>query len=68
MELSQAYNGHCYSVCTKYSTFRRIACIGTRTKGLPPQSLERRALEGTVTEVPANAFTININLTNGNVN
>ena len=28
--------------------------------------LERRALESTVTEVPANAFTININFTNGN--
>ena len=58
-----------YSIlyCILYSTLRRIAYIGTRGRGRPPKPLGGvGALEGTVTRVPANSFTININTTNRN--
>ena len=55
------YTVYWNSVCT----LRRIACIVTQGRELPPQPL-KKALERTVTGVSANAFTFNINSTNGN--
>ena len=56
---------------TKQCTLRCITCIKTRGKRTCPQTpwwsgVGGGGLKGTVTRVLANAFTININSTNGN--
>ena len=48
-------------------TLRRIACTGTQGDGTCPSPLgDEGLIKGNVTQVPANAFTININSINGN--
>ena len=62
---------HNYSILyTGQCTLRRIACIETRDgEDIPPNPLVGGVgtLKGTVTKVPANDFTININFTSGNM-